>query len=575
MQHDAYFAALGLQTKHLVEHITDVHGSLIVLRKPLPALAFTSSPVEWEAWLMQDVSCPFEMLHTVTGDWQSPTRAHCYGWIINASTEIRRCPEVDAPFVCAEMTDREATKWLKQLPHAHELLRSLQNNNHVAKMTTVHYHPTAKVCRLRAAVPIPKGTYIPEDLAPMYAYDARGIRSANVSAGRVALEDIKRGQPLVVACDEDEVQPAAKRARTETSMLTLCVVGAQRRLCVAEACPGSTIELPLDIAEKTDVQTLYPYSTCTRDKEPGLLAMRKVHPGWQVDLLLEDGSITTMALSIAQRRHARLLNTRGYDGKVQPLHPVGRTPPLAVFVDAAPTDVNVANIVLADIRKENEVFVFSVPLDKVGVVYSKNPKAAKLDEMRKTCVPQRINLRHSVYAESMSNIHVMHNSDAMDLLLNKRSAPHIVKSHLFIPSTRSVPPLPLRLGPNCYIDTGLCAELLAVADEFLRAVTEPWGAFDGLALSNVRCDVETSTGLSDFPSNRGRQLWLKARNSPSAPSYAMLGYVFDEDVARKCAAVAVGHVDGHFIEKRAGAHGPLWPACILKISTRLQTLAHG
>ena len=72
-----------------------------------------------------------------------------------------------------------------------------------------------------------------------------------------------------------------------------------------------------------------------------------------------------------------------------------------------------------------------------------------------------------------------------------------------------------------------------------------------------------------------RQLWLKARNSPSAPSYAMLGYVFDEDVARKCAAVAVGHVDGHFIEKRAGAHGPLWPACILKISTRLQTLAHG
>ena len=42
---------------------------------------------------------------------------------------------------------------------------------------------------------------------------------------------------------------------------------------------------------------------------------------------------------------------------------------------------------------------------------------------------------------------------------------------------------------------------MSTADVFLKTVTEPWGAYEALTLSDIRVDVDSATGMTDFPSN--------------------------------------------------------------------------
>ena len=565
MQHEAYFAALALTPRQLFDAVPAVREALVILRKPPLALETASLPQVWQAWLEHDAPCPVEMLHTVTGEWQHPAPAGCYGWIVNAKTQIRPCAKSAVEVAYAVMTDKQAANWRKQVPQPYEFARQLAHVSDEAGITTEFYHASAKASRLRAAVPISKGTLIPVGAVPMYAHDARGIHDANVGIDRRTLRDIRAGQPLILAGSDDADARPAKRARIDHCELNLCFLGAQRRLQVVQPCPGGSVELPLETAEALDTLPLFSHSIFVQSIQPGCLSIKQSSPGYRVELLLADGTIKSMALSIAKRSHARLLAVQGYRGAAKQIFPVGSPPPYSAFVGPAPTNCDIPNVVLAEVKNVNGAFVLSVPLDKVGIVYSKSPQAAEHDELRRQCVPQRFAFRHTMYSERESSICMMKNADAMAILNHHRSAPHIVDSHMCLPSTLSVPPLPLRLGPKCYLETGLCADLMSTADVFLKTVTEPWGAYEALTLSDVRVDVDSATGMTDFPSNRARQLWLKARASPTATAYAMLGYVFCEGIGRQCAAVAIGHVGETFIEKRAGADGPFWPVCILKI----------
>ena len=78
------------------------------------------------------------------------------------------------------------------------------------------------------------------------------------------------------------------------------------------------------------------------------------------------------------------------------IFPVGSPPPYSAFVGPAPTNCDIPNVVLAEVKNVNGAFVLSVPLDKVGIVYSKSPQAAEYDELRRECVPQRFAFRHTM-----------------------------------------------------------------------------------------------------------------------------------------------------------------------------------
>ena len=273
MQHEAYFAALALTPRQLFDAVPAVREALVILRKPPLALETASLPQVWQAWLEHDAPCPVEILHTVTGEWQHPAPAGCYGWIVNAKTQIRPCAKSAVEVAYAVMTDKQAANWRKQVPQPYKFARQLAHVSDDAGITTEFYHASAKASRLRAAVPISKGTLIPVGAVPMYAHDARGIHDANVGNDRRTLRDIRAGQPLILASSDDADARPAKRARIDHCELNF--LGAQRRLQVVQPCPGGSVELPLKQRRHLTLHAFLALNLCAKHST-GCLSINKV-----------------------------------------------------------------------------------------------------------------------------------------------------------------------------------------------------------------------------------------------------------------------------------------------------------